>query len=227
MNKKISEPQDKEKLIAIAQQLRCPSGEEGIVIGELLNDSNHSMIKESISSLQVFDKSRVLELGHGNCAHLSDILKQAFQVRYFGMEISETMKQEAERINYKYMNKRQALFQLYNGNEIPYVLNFFDRIVTVNTIYFWENPVAFLQELYRVLKPNGICVLTYAKSTCMEKLPFVNNNEIFILYDDEKLKQLVQKTNFELRDIENKTERVKSKLGEWVNREYSVVVLGK
>lgn len=228
MDKEYIEPQlNIEQLNQIARQLRCPSGEEGLEMGELLNETNIGMIKESIHSLQLSNKNRVLELGHGNCTHLSDILKQAPQLRYFGMEISEIMKQEAERINHQYMQNRQALFQLYNGAEIPYVLNFFDRVLTVNTIYFWENPVAVLKEIYRVLKPGGICIIAYANRTFMKELSFVVHTNIFDLYDNQRLKLLVQQTDFELKSIKDKTEKVKSKSGEWVEREYSIAILNK
>jgi len=228
MEKKQNEMQlDERKLKEIAHQLRCPSGEEGVLMGKLLTETNSGMIRETIALLQLSNKNRILELGHGNCEHLSFLLKQALQLRYFGMEISEVMKQEAVSINKQYVKKRQALFQLYNGKEIPYVLHFFDCVLTVNTIYFWRDPVALLNEIYRVLKPGGICILTYVKSSCMEKLPFVANNNIFSLYSHENIKQLVDVTAFEIDQIKNKTERVKSKSGEWVEREYAIVVLSK
>lgn len=218
---------DKEKLDEIVRQLRCPNGKDGITMGELLSNTNKGMITESILSLQLCHKNRVLELGHGNCEHLCHVLEQATQLKYFGMEISSTMKCEAERINHQFIQKKQALFQLYNGSEIPYVHNFFDRIVTVNTIYFWENPIVVLKELYRVLKPDGICIITYAKKTFMKELSFVAQTNVFDLYDNQRLKEFVRETKFELRGFKDKTERVKSKSGKWVKRPYSIVILKK
>tara|TARA_B100000809_G_scaffold257223_1_gene298427 strand:+ start:7427 stop:8134 length:708 start_codon:yes stop_codon:yes gene_type:complete len=227
MKEQLIEPLDKEQLNELAQQLRCPDGKKGKSIGDLLNNSNKEMIEESIITLDIHDKNRILELGHGNCSHLSEIMKQANKLKYFGMEISQVMQQEATRINYKYIKKKVALFYLYNGNEIPYVLNFFDKIITVNTIYFWENPLGLLNEIYRVLKPNGIFVLTFATSSFMKKLPFVSETNVFRLYDISKLEILVSKTNFKLENIKNKTERVKDKTEGWVDREYSIAVLRK
>lgn len=227
MKDELIAPLDKEQLKQLAQQLRCPDGEKGKTIGNLLDSSNKEMILESILTLEIHDKNRILELGHGNCSHLSDIMNQANQLKYFGMEISQVMQQEATRINYKYIKGKVALFNLYNGHDIPYVLNFFDKIITVNTIYFWENPLDFLNEIHRVLKPNGIFVLTFAKSSFMKNLPFVSKTDVFRLYDNSKLELLVSKTNFKLENIKNKTERVKSKTGEWIDREYSIAVLRK
>ncbi|QXP65036.1 class I SAM-dependent methyltransferase [Polaribacter sp. HaHaR_3_91] len=227
MKEELIESVDKEELNQLAQQLRCPKGEKGIFIGELLSDTNKGMVLESVKLLDVQDKDRVLELGHGNASHLPDVLKQASELKYFGMEISEIMQQQAVKINAKYIKKRVALFLLYNGLNIPYVVNFFHKIITVNTIYFWTNPIDFLTEIHRVLKSNGVFVVSFANSSFMKQLPFVANTNVFSLYDHETFINLIAETDFKLVKIKNKTETVKSKTGEWVSREYSIAVLRK
>tara|TARA_R110002050_G_scaffold268550_1_gene410685 strand:+ start:30151 stop:30570 length:420 start_codon:yes stop_codon:yes gene_type:complete len=121
------------------------------------------MILESVKLLDIRNKNRMLELGHGNGSHLPEILKQSNEVKYFGMEISKVMQQKSAKINAKYVKKLIASFQIYDGRNIPYVVNFFDRIITVNTIYFWKNLIDFLNEIHRVLKPNDTFVITFAK----------------------------------------------------------------
>lgn len=216
----------KENMTKIAQQLSCPQGEDGVSIGENMYKSNEKMIIESILALDLEEKNRVLELGHGSCTHLKHVMQQANDLRYFGMEISNTMLNEAKRINHEFTKKNHALFQLYNGQDISYVLNFFDRILTVNTIYFWEDPIKFLNEMYRVLKPNGIFVLAFVQKGFMEKLPFVTD-KIFNLYNTPKLKKIIENTGFKLLNIEDKTEPAISKSGDLVNRAYTIVKLTK
>jgi SAM-dependent methyltransferase len=60
---------------------------------------------------------------------------------------------------------------LYEGKKLPFEDETFDKIFTVNTVYFWENPVEFLNEIYRVLKDDGTFVLTFGQRDFMEKLP--------------------------------------------------------
>ncbi len=69
-------------------------------------------------------------------------LKQAKNIRFFGLEISKTMQQEAESINKNLLNQAHIEFQLYDGKTISFQDNSFDRIMTVNTVYFWENPTS-------------------------------------------------------------------------------------
>ncbi|NJX14708.1 class I SAM-dependent methyltransferase [Tamlana crocina] len=210
----------------LASQLSCPNGDEGIAIGKIMNQSNQNMVLQSIKALNLEEKNRVLELGHGNAAHVPHLMKQAIDLRYFGMEISSTMKQQAEQNNTRLIKKKWALFQLYDGKNIDYVPKFFDRILTVNTIYFWEKPLEFLNEMFRLLKPEGLFVLTFVDKDFMERLPFVSE-QIFNLYNTPKLKKLIEQTQFKTVSIKSQVEPALSKTGEMVNREYTIVALTK
>ncbi|MBO1254688.1 class I SAM-dependent methyltransferase [Alteromonas sp. 5E99-2] len=216
-----------EDIQEIASQLSCPSGSKGKEIGELLHSTNIDMIHESILALQLKDHHNVLELGHGNCSHLSYLMKKATDLKYVGMEISDVMQQEAERINEPFINKNQALFKVFDGMNIPNTDSFFDAAFSVNTLYFWEQPRAFLNEIYRVLKTQGVLVVTFVNKASMELLPFVAQTNVFTLYDQQKFLSLVSDTNFQVTAVETTIEQVKSKTGEWVNREYCIAILTK
>jgi SAM-dependent methyltransferase len=211
-----------QELKILAQQLSNPEGETGKDVAKMMNETNISMTKETIKALYLADSEKVLELGHGNAGHLSYLLDFAENINYTGLEISETMKSEAESINQKYLS--QAKFQLYDGLKIPFENKNFDKIMTVNTIYFWENPVDFLNEIYRVLKDNGSFVLTFAKKDFMKTLPFTSD---FKLYNDEDIEYLISQTNFKRMIGSDKEEFITSKTGEQVKREYKVLTIKK
>ncbi|MEK6480043.1 class I SAM-dependent methyltransferase [Catalinimonas sp. 4WD22] len=221
MEQEISE----EELKSIAAQLSRPEGKEGIDMAQLMHETNINMTLSTIQLLALQPHDRLLELGHGNCAHLNEILKQAENVRYYGLEISAAMKEEAEKINAESVARDCAVYHLYDGNTIPFEDESFENIMTVNTIYFWEQAVALLKEIYRVLKKGGKVCITYAHKDFMQKLPFTRHG--FELYDQEKIEKLVSQTSFTLADVVHKTERVKSKTGEMVERHFSVAVLEK
>ncbi|WP_192348554.1 methyltransferase domain-containing protein [Algoriphagus sp. Y33] len=50
----------------------------------------------------------------------------------------------------------------------------FDKVFTVNAIYFWSDPVVLAREIYRVLKPDGRLVVAFAGRDFMKKLPFTD-----------------------------------------------------
>ncbi|OJJ23728.1 methyltransferase type 11 [marine bacterium AO1-C] len=213
-----------DQLKEIATQLSHPEGEKGVEMGNRMNETNIQMTLDTLSALNLQDQEVLLELGHGNCGHLSKIFKTA-EVAYYGLDISETMHQEAIKLNESLRKDHQISFSLYNGEKIPFEDNFFDKVMTVNTIYFWNNPSAFLQEIYRVLKSGGKCLITFAQKDFMEKLPFVKHR--FELYDHHKMEKLVNTTSFKVLQTQEKSDRTKSKTGEMVDRQYSVVVLEK
>lgn len=211
-----------QELKILAKNLANPEGEKGKEVAKMMNETNISMTKETIKALYLTDNEKVLELGHGNAGHLSYLLDFAENIQYTGLEISETMKSEAENINSKYLS--QANFQLYDGNKIPFENKSFDKVMTVNTIYFWENPVEFFNEIYRVLKKNGSFVLTFAKKDFMKNLPFTSN---FKLYNYEDVEELVAQTNFKRMIRSDKEEWITSKTGTFVKREYKVLTIKK
>ncbi|AKK73685.1 methyltransferase type 11 [Chryseobacterium gallinarum] len=215
---------EKEELKNLAKHLANPQGDKGIEIGEMMNATNISMTLESARMLLIEDHDRILEIGHGNAGHLKNILSLAKDLHYTGVDISETMYNEARKLNKEF--EAQAQFVLYGGEKLPFEDQSFDKIFTVNTVYFWKNPVEFLNEIWRVLKDNGTFVLTFGQKKFMEKLPFTEYN--FTLYSNSEMEQLVSKSSFKRMKISEKEEEIKSKTGdETIQRIYTVLTIKK
>lgn len=215
---------EKDELKILAQNLANPQGEKGIEIGEMMNTSNIGMTSESIRTLLIEDDEAILEIGHGNAGHLKTILDKAKNIRYTGIDISETMHNEARKLNKEF--EIQADFVLYEGEKLPFQDKTFDKIFTVNTVYFWKEPVVFLNEIYRVLRDNGTFVLTFGQREFMEKLPFTQYN--FTLYSNEEMEEVVSESHFKRMKISEKEEEIKSKTGdEKITRIYTVLTIKK
>lgn len=207
-------------LEGLAKQLSCPNGENGIAVGEIMNDSNIGMTKAAIDSLQLQDKEQVLEIGHGNCKHLPYILKQANELEYIGLELSQTMKNAAIMNNSDYLNSN-IRFELIMDERIQFYEKRFDKILTVNTIYFWKEPNFSLNEIYRVLKFNGRFTIAFAKKEFMESLPFTQFG--FELYTEEEVIKLLRSAKFTIEDSKTISETTISKVGDEVEREFVVI----
>jgi len=214
----------KTQLKEIESQLSHPRGAQGIEIANSMNQSNIGMTKSSIAALNVGEGDVVLEIGHGNCGHLKYLIDAAEEIKYIGLEISETMNNEAKK-QLSSVEAKNVEFKLYKGNELPLDNESVDRVLTVNTLYFWEKPIAFLMEIFRVLKNDGLCIVTYAHKEFMNTLPFVN--EKFRLYNPKDLDGLLKVTKMTLKRNYKKQETVRNKAGDYVERVYSVAVLIK
>src|SRR5690606_16102596 len=134
----------------LEKQLRCPAGKAGLEVAQMMNESNLGMTLNTIDALDLRDLHNLLEIGHGNCGHLETLLSKAHKLEYVGLDISETMFEEAQRINRVLINKGKISFKLYDGTRIPFDDGTFDRGMTVNTIYFWTDPDEFIREIARI-----------------------------------------------------------------------------
>lgn len=209
------------ELTELASQLSNPTGENGIKIADLMRDGNREMIFRGIQQLALAPGDLLLEPGHGGGAHIPQLLEQAEDIRYMGLEISADMRDYASLQCGKGGVGKAAEFLLFDGENIPLESGRFDKILTANTLYFWKRPAAFARELLRVLKPGGKLVLVFAPRHFMEKLPFTG--QIFSLYEPEEVEFLLTAAGFSEISFHAFTDHVVSKSGEKVDRPFFVV----
>ncbi len=209
----------------LAEQLRKPSGEKGLEVATMMHETNIGMTLEAIHHLDLKKGEDIMEIGHGNAGHLKFILDKADDLHYTGYDISELMHEQANTLNSKLVQNNLAEFKLYDGRNFPDQDNHFDKILTVNTIYFWENPNEMLKEIHRILKPGGIFCITFVEKDFMKLLPFSVYG--FTMYNPEDVEKLINNSEFELNEIARKTDFVQNKLGEKMNRKFATAVLTK
>ena len=183
---------------AVAAQLARPSGEEGVLAAQRMNMSNGNMTCKAIDLLDCLPGQKVLEIGPGNGRFAPYVLEKATGICYSGTDISGTMIEEGLRLNETYVRSGKADFQLTDGLSLPYPDASFDRVFSVNTIYFWADPAGMAREILRVLKKDGLCCIAMASREFMQDLPFTD--ERFRLYDKEEAEALLARNGFRLLD---------------------------
>lgn len=207
----------------IERQLSCPDGAKGVEMGAMMNETNIGMTMASVEALELKRGNHILELGHGNGGHIQRVLSLADDLHYTGLEISETMHREASVMASAAMITGCVNLLRYPGKTFPVTSHSIDRFFTVNTIYFWSDPRAMLNEIARVVTPDARIIITYAQKDFMRGLPFVGDK--FTLYNDDDFSTLVDGSALELAEIRNLREHIKSKSGEFTDRHYSVALL--
>lgn len=185
-----------EELKELAKQLSCPDGEGGVKTADFMNVNNAGITRRSMELLSVSNGDNVLEIGPGNGGHVANLVAGLTEVSYTGADISQTMVEEATKMNEGLVKEGKVSFRLSDGKSLPFEDATFTKIVTVNTLYFWENPAGYAAEIYRVLKPGGRFVLSIADKTFMEKLPFTQYG--FQLYHKEDAEKLLQEAGFSI-----------------------------
>lgn len=214
-----------ETLQQLANQLRCPEDIDGVKLGHTMNMSNLSLILSGIHHLNIQPRDAILELGHGNAGHLAYLFSLADDIRYTGLEISRTMFNEAVNFNHAFCDAGLASFELYDGKHIAMRPNSFDKILSVNTLYFWDAPDQLLGSIAHVIKAGGLLVLTFCDKSFMQHLPFVKFG--FHLYDLTDIEKLFANHPFQLIKQTQKQDKSISKTGKLVERIYHTLVYQK
>lgn len=217
-------PLNDQEIREIAAQLRQPHGEMGLKVGDVMLESNISMIRTAMQALQIQKEARILEIGHGNGGHLPELFSLTENIQYFGLELSELMHREAKNTLAGLAGEKGVL-SLYDGISIPYPYNSFDGVFSVNTLYFWTAPQSFLSEIHRVLKPEAVFSLCFGCRSYMEQLPFARYG--FSLYEAEEVTELAGRAGFATHSTIRRIETVMGKTGETVDREYVCLLLKK
>lgn len=214
-----------DELKEVGNQLSSPSGAVGKETGERMAVSNENMIKRTIDALKLAKKDQILEIGPGNGSHLPIVMEQAKGLHYTGIDISETMVEEASRINQDLVVAGAAKFSLSDGLHIDFPAHTFNKIFTVNTLYFWKDPIAYATEIYKALKPGGYFCIGFADKSFMEQLPFTKWD--FQLYHAQMVKDLLEEVGFEILKVWEEKEQVINNMGVEVKRDIIVITAGR
>lgn len=214
-----------EQLEQIANQLSKPDGADGLLTAERMAHTNNNMTRCAIAALNLAEGDSVLEIGFGNGSHVKDLMGHSPLIRYYGVDISETMVEEATKLNESIMTDGMVSFTLTAADRLNFEAGFFDKIYTVNTLYFWEEPQAYAKELFRVLKPDGLLCLAIATKAFMEQLPFTKYK--FKLYDAAAVDNLLNEAGFSFVNISAQKDPTTNFAGEMVDRDILIVTAKK
>ena len=148
----------------------------------------------SVIALQLKPKHRVLDIGFGGGIALEMMARKMSIGTVVGMEMSDTALNQAYRRFQRQI--KQGCLELVKGviEEMPFSEGEFDRVATVNTIYFWSDINQSLMEIYRVLKPNGIAVIGFRPPNEIKKFGFTKHG--LNLYDKETIILLLRSKGF-------------------------------
>jgi ubiquinone/menaquinone biosynthesis C-methylase UbiE len=119
----------------------------------LMNVANARINAQAIQLLDPAAGDRVLEVGFGGGTALGKLIGRAAFVA--GIDPSPSSVRAARRRFRRQLEVGRMRVDQAVAESIPYESASFDRVVTVNTIYFWPDPAQGLREMLRILAPGG------------------------------------------------------------------------
>ena len=144
-------------------QFGRPTGLRGSAAGLLMahRPSNRRRNAWAVSLLDVRRDDRVLELGFGPGLAIRELSRIAAEGYVCGIDHSELMLRWASRRNADGLRRGVVDLRLGSVDELPAFDALFDKILAVNTMVFWREPVARLAELRRMLRPGGLIAVAH------------------------------------------------------------------
>jgi SAM-dependent methyltransferase len=209
----------------MARLLGKPEGETGRAVGEMLNRVNAGIIAAVYRSLGLQARDRVLEIGFGNGRLVPALLFCADDLSYVGVDIAETMVSEASAFNVDFISAGRASFKLASAEALPFADASFDKVLAVNVIYFWSQPIRALAEIRRILRPGGLSSIASAVSRPGEPpAPFAREEYGFHRRDPGTLVALHREAGFSQIDVDDSYQETIT-LPDGVDRRRSYVMI--
>jgi ubiquinone/menaquinone biosynthesis C-methylase UbiE len=179
----------------LAAQLCRPFGLFGkFVMADFLNKHNEKMNHFAVERLDIQPTDKVLDIGFGGGITIEEMLQTINTGKIYGVEFSQIMVEQAKQKFKPEIYSNKVSIEFGDVKQLSFIENTFDKVCTVNTIYFWNEPLASLQEIKRVLKSNGKLVVGIRSADKMKELPVTQYN--FRLYDPEAVRDLLVEAGF-------------------------------
>jgi SAM-dependent methyltransferase len=142
-------------------QFHRPHGLGGHAVGWMMahRASNVRRNRWVVSLLDVQPSDRILEVGFGPgiaVAALSDLVRDG---AVFGVDHSEVMVRVARRRNAAAIRAGRVDLRLAAADALPDFGAQLDKVVAVNSMGLWSEPVARLKELHGLLRAGGTIAL--------------------------------------------------------------------
>jgi SAM-dependent methyltransferase len=174
----------------LSDQLSRPSGLAGRLVAAGMNRGNRDFNARAIDRLEVGPGARVLDLGFGGGLTFRPLLERGATVT--GVDRAPDMVEAARsRFSTEVAAGRVAL---HTGEvqALPLGDASVDRILTVNTVYFWPDLAPAFTELRRALEPGGRIVIGIRDGSVMERV----DTEVFTLRPPQEIAAALSAAGF-------------------------------
>ena len=182
----------------LGKQLRQPAGLFSKFIGLYMQRGNEAINRWTVDLMDLAKTDVLLEVGIGNGSTLNRIVADAKIRQAFGVDLSDEMIKEAEKLNKKYIDDGLVVLDKGNIVSLQYHDECFDKVFSVHTLYFWPDVIRGFSEIHRVLKPGGKLFLSIIEKSRMEKMKRTRN---FNLITAAEIEALLEEQHFKISKV--------------------------
>lgn len=136
-----------------------PKGLLGALGGRIMARTGTEKNVWGISLLDVRPGDQVLEIGFGPGVAIAILAEKVGGGRVVGIDPSDVMLRQAMERNAEAIHSGRVLLELGEVSALPYRDDSFDKVISVNNIQMWPDPIENLKGVRRVLRPGGRIVI--------------------------------------------------------------------
>ncbi|WP_273834031.1 class I SAM-dependent methyltransferase [Guptibacillus sedimenti] len=144
----------------VEQQYQHPKGLLGWYIGEKMIRQHKPETIWSITLLNLQEDEDILEIGCGAGYAMKRLLNEHSVHKVIGLDVSKTLLHSSSIRNQIAIRKGRAQVVLGNVHQLPFKDKQFSKVLSVHSVYFWENLPQAISEISRVLKQKGTVSIT-------------------------------------------------------------------
>jgi ubiquinone/menaquinone biosynthesis C-methylase UbiE len=178
----------------ISNQLSHPSGVFSYCLSLVWNRRNVSLNETAFNLLSLKPSDRVLEIGFGGGYLLNRIAGVVTDGLLCGIDRSPAMVAKAEKRYRKEIGAGKFDLRCASAEKLPFPPEYFTKVCSVNSIFYWQDIRAGLREIYRVLISDGQVVLCFTSKTSLENKGFARGIH---LIESETLDQMMTAIGFQ------------------------------
>ena len=125
-----------------------------------ISDTHYQRFTEAIKYLDLKNGDRVLNIWSRTGSAIPFLRNKNQNIELYNLEVSSQMITEAKE---KFPEEK---FEQTDLSEIKFPDNYFDYVLSLETLEHCPSPRVFLRELNRLLKPGGKLILSTPPATC-------------------------------------------------------------
>ena len=132
-----------------------PQGENGKLMLTRMNEDHYDVTTWALSFFSFSENDIVLDIGCGGGRTLSRMSDNIISGHLTGVDYSSTSVEMSKETNASVISTGKMDIIEASVEALPFEDNTFDKIITVESFYFWPDPEENLKEVLRVLKTGA------------------------------------------------------------------------
>ncbi|APT48069.1 class I SAM-dependent methyltransferase [Bacillus safensis] len=177
----------------IGKQMREPKGLFSKWVARYMEKNHHNINEWTIQLLNIQENDRILEIGTGRGITLSKVAEKLDRGKVYGVDASRHMIKYAKRKHKKLAEQDKAVITLGKAEQLPFEDRSFNKLFTVQTIYYLKDIEQVMKEVYRVLQVDGEVFLSFQKQELINEQKCSTS---FSSYSEEEISRLFSAYHF-------------------------------